>query len=467
MKPRTVQYILLIIGWLAATLLLGIKCVLYEIQEYEADLFSILQLSRDYWFGKPFLFENAYGDNSAIHNYYLLPFLAPFTITLGGKGLFAAAWLLWLWAWFLWAKILKHHPLSAGLGFFLIVFGPTAFYQWDNPHFGWHPENYYYPLLMLFSAALLLKNNLVSLLAGLMILLNREDGVILASGLWMIYRWNDDSSFSENVQRSLKTAFAAGLVFMSGMVLLQLRSGGKSRLGEAAERFRQNYTPQLLMNYLADEFWLWSLLAGFLLIPIFFMLKRKNRLIPVGIFLFAVMAVNFVAASYYFPDTKYGMNWAPRLAGTYGILCGILLIAFYQNQQKSRGNIGMLFWGMAVFFIQLQALPGAETDPYSFKKRLQKVAFRENEKLPDETELKQLKDWLAAIEHNEPVQTEEVLFSLADHADYVWPDTLRKPFREPNTAILHRSRNVNAKKWSAADSTEKFIRYVRKKKFED
>ncbi len=467
MKPRTAQYILLLIGWLAATLFLSIKCVLYEIQEYEADLFSVLQLSRDYWLGKPFLFENAYGDNAAIHNYYLLPFLAPFTLAFGGKGLFVAAWLLWLWAWFLWAKLLKHVPLSVGLGFFLIVFGPTAFYQWDNPHFGWHAENYYYPLLLLFTASLLLKNNLVSLMAGLMIILNREDGVILASGLWIVNRWKENSSFPENVRNFFKSAIAAGLVFMSGILFLQLISGGKSRLGEAAERFRQSYTPQLLTNYLADEFWRWLLLGGLLLIPIIFLLKRKDRLLPIGIVLFAVMAVNFMAAAYYFPDTKYGINWAPRLSGTYGVLCGILLIVFYQNKQNAMRNFGMLFWGMAVFFIQLQAFPGPESDPYSFKKRIQKAAFRENEKLPDMNERKKITGWLADIDRNEPVQTEEVLFSLADHADYVWPDTLRKPFREPTTAILYKNRKVNTEKWTVADSTEKFIRYMLRKNTED
>ncbi len=58
--------------------------------EYETDLFSVLQLSRDFLWGKPLLYENAYGDNTAYHNSYLMPLYAPFTVAFGGKGLFVA-----------------------------------------------------------------------------------------------------------------------------------------------------------------------------------------------------------------------------------------------------------------------------------------------------------------------------------------------------------------------------------------
>lgn len=464
MKPRSVQYILTLSGWLVASLFLGFKCFLYDNQEYEADLFSILQLTKDYLLGKPLLFENAYGDNSALHNYYLLPLVAPFTLLFGGKGLFVAAYVLWIWAWNLWAKLLKGYPLTTGLGFLLIVFGPTAFYQWDNPHFGWHAENFYFPLLLLLSAALLLQNRLISVLAALLIILNREDGIILAAGVFVVYRWSDQSPFSDNIRRTLKTGLAAAAVFIGGMLLLYFRSGGQSRLGEAAERFGQAYTPLVLFSYLDAEYWLWFLLAGVLLIPIFLLLNRKDRLLPIVALVVAVQGINFMAAAYYFPDSKYGINWAPRLSGTYGLLCGLLGMVFYRSRNLWGRKLGMMpAAGMAIFLIQAFAPIGPDYDPYSFSGRFNLIVQPDKRKLQNPAEREKLQQWFDATSRNEPVRTEEILFSIADHADLVWPDTLRIPFREPETAVLYRHRAVNQAKWNVADSTEQFFKYVRSK----
>jgi hypothetical protein len=461
LKPRKVQYTLALSGWLAATLFLSVKCFLYDVQEYEADLFSILQLTKDYLNGKPFLFENAYGDNSALHNYYLLPFFAPFTLLFGGKGLFVAAYALWIWAWNLWAKLLKSYPLSAGLGFLLIVFGPTAFYQWDNPHFGWHAENFYYPLLLLYAAALLLNFRITALLAAFMIVLNREDGILLAAGPYLVYTWSDRVSFAENLRRSLIISAGTAVVFFSGLLLLRVRSGGQSRLSEAAERFGRNYSPDLLFKYFTHEFWLWFLLAGVLLIPVFLMLKGKERFLPLAGVVLVVTAVNFMAAAYYFPDGKYGINWAPRLSGMYGLLCGFLLMAFYQRE-KAWG--GMSAVGVALFFVQAFAPIGPDYAPYSFTGRFELISRPEKRKLPDAGEREKLRYWFEGVARNEPVRTEEVLFSMTDHADLVWPDTLRIPFREPGIAVLYKSRSVNPEIWAASDSTLHFIKYVKRRR---
>lgn len=460
LKPLNVQYTLAFSGWFASTLFFAVKCFLYDAQEYEADLFSVLQLTRDFLNGKPFLFENAYGDNSALHNYYLLPFFAPFTLLFGGKGLFVAAYALWIWAWNLWAKLLKSYPLSAGLGFLLIVFGPTAFYTWDNPHFGWHAENFYYPLLLLYAAGLLLNYRITALLAASMIVLNREDGILLAGGMFLVFSWSDKVSFAENLRRSLIISACMAVVFFSGLLLLWARSGGQSRLSEAAERFGRAYSPDLLFKYLTNEFWLWFLLAGALLLPVLLMLKGKQRFLPAAGVVLVVMAVNFTAAAYYFPDGKYGINWAPRLSGIYGLLCGFLLMAFYQRE-KAWG--GMPAVGVALFLVQASAPIGPDYAPYSFTGRFELIFRPEKRKLPDAEEREKLLYWFEGIARNEPVRAEEVLFSLTDHADLVWPDTLRIPFREPGIAVLYKSRSVNPAHWDASDSTRHFIKYVKRR----
>ncbi len=449
-------------GWLLATLFLGIKCLLYDVQEYEADLFSILQLSRDYLNGKPLLFENAYGDNSAIHNYYLLPFMAPFTLLFGGKGLFMAAYFIWLWAWFFWSKILKQFPPAAGLGFLLIVFGPTAFYQWDNPHFGWHAENYYYPLLLLFSAALLLKNKPVSLLAGLMIILNREDGIVLAAGIFIPYLLLYRPLSKETIRYVLLTGITAGIIFAGGLLLLQAKSVGYSRTEEALDRFRQAFSASEFLRYITKEIVLWFILIGTSLLPIFGWLKPKGRFVWILFFLILIMGINFMAAAYYFPDTKYGINWAPRISGTYGWLCGILLMVFYRPPLSERMRPDLLVYGLLIFVVQLFAPIGHKQQPYSFGDRLKRAFFMENRKLPDVRERQKLAEWFSAISPNHPIRTEELLFSMADKADYCWPDTLRKPYKEPLEAILFKNRRVEDNNWIPADSTNQFMRYIRK-----
>lgn len=112
------------LGFLAALGMFMFKIKLYDLPDYQADLFGILQLSRDYVLGKPLLYENAYGDNSGIHNYYLMPLLAPFTLLFGGKGLFVAGFAFQCWMLVLLARIFFEAANLDGYPFFTAAFCP-------------------------------------------------------------------------------------------------------------------------------------------------------------------------------------------------------------------------------------------------------------------------------------------------------------------------------------------------------
>ncbi|HEV8266857.1 MAG TPA: hypothetical protein VGR00_01435, partial [Thermoanaerobaculia bacterium] len=84
----------LALGLGALALFFALKNALYANLEYLGDIFSALQMSRGFAWGRPLLYENAMGRHAAAHNYYLLPFFFPLTSWLHGRGLFLGLLLL-------------------------------------------------------------------------------------------------------------------------------------------------------------------------------------------------------------------------------------------------------------------------------------------------------------------------------------------------------------------------------------
>jgi hypothetical protein len=263
MDSKRKSYLLLLLGFLGALFFLIVKIALYDKLEYELDIFSILQLSRDYWLGKPFLYENFYGDNKAIHNYYLVPIFSPLTLILGGKGLFIAGFLLMLWALYLVSRLLKELPWGKGLLFLMLFFSPTAFFLWDNFRFGWHPESFYYPLAIVFMAALILNRKFSAWVAAICIILNREDGILIALSIYIIYEAakNKDTAWIL-MKRMVPVIIVGGIIFLTGLLVLSLFSSGESRIGIAMQRFVDNYNTTNFILYMWKSARNWFLLCG-------------------------------------------------------------------------------------------------------------------------------------------------------------------------------------------------------------
>src|SRR5205085_8825475 len=63
---------LAVIGWFVTA-----KLALFANLEYLGDVFSALQSSTSFAKGRPLLYENGYGAQAALHNYYVLPLFYP------------------------------------------------------------------------------------------------------------------------------------------------------------------------------------------------------------------------------------------------------------------------------------------------------------------------------------------------------------------------------------------------------
>src|SRR5205085_10507679 len=74
---------LAVIGWFVTA-----KLALFANLEYLGDVFSALQSSTSFAKGRPLLYENGYGAQAALHNYYVLPLFYPLTSWLAARGLF-------------------------------------------------------------------------------------------------------------------------------------------------------------------------------------------------------------------------------------------------------------------------------------------------------------------------------------------------------------------------------------------
>lgn len=438
-RPRN-RYLLFAAGFAGAVGFLWFKMTLYNKLEYETDLFSVLQLSRDFLWGKPLLYENAYGDNTAYHNSYLMPFYAPFTVALGGKGLFTAGFACMLWACFLVSQLFKDRSLWTGLTFLLLFFSPVAFFLWDDYRFGWHPELVYYPLSTVFMASLILRNRTSAWLSGLCILLSREEGVLLLWALYMAYTVASDSrSFAQTVKKLWPVTLAAAAVFLAGLGLLAVRAEGESRVVLSAGRFLGNYSPGVLSTYLAETALYWPLLCGAVWLAV---QARMRNLRFAGwslLGLLPLLGVALYAGTYYFPDGRYGATWGPRLASTYGYLVALLLPAWVYGKPVAvprRWDIAFFAAALLIGYQQYHALKRLPYYySYSVLDRVHLALFRSSPRQPDADTLARLSTLAKRLPPHYPIRLDEHLFPLFEQADCIWPQTGMHPWQAPKMYI--------------------------------
>lgn len=437
--PRN-RYLLFAAGFAGAVVFLWFKMALYDKLEYQTDLFSILQLSRDFLWGKPLLYENAYGDNTAYHNSFLMPLYAPFTVAFGGKGLFVAGFGGMLWACFLIGGLFKNKPLYTGLGFLVLFFSPVAFYLWDDYRFGWHPETIYYPLCTVFLASLALKNKSSLWLSGLCILLSREDGILLLWALYLAYSAAaGPKPFWETVKKMLPATLATLTLFLLGMAWLSLRAGGESRVALAADRFLQHYSAGALGHYFRENGGHWLLLC----LPVWVLAQvRMRRWAFAGwsaLGLALLLATHAYAGIYYFPDGRYGITWAPRLAGTYGYLVGLVFLALLYGKPFSTKPVGEWAFLAIALVLGYQQYDALKRLPayyqYSVLDRVHLALFRPSPLQPDAATQTQLETLAKRLPAHYPLRLEEPLFALFEQADCIWPQTGQHPWRAPKMVI--------------------------------
>ena len=318
------------------------KALLFRNLEYfESDLFSFLEMSWSWYYAGRLLHDNAYGLHFAIHNFFLLPFLSPLTIPFGAYGLVVVLVVLHLLAVL---RIARAASLDrpGRLAVLSGLLGPIAYYAFDNPVWGFHPELCYPPLAALLAIELIERRTGPAFAVALLIVLVKEDGAVLAAAVLVAYfagcLWSLPAGAREERRKVVRTAalslLATALVFVAGMAWL-------SFAGQALAPTQTTSSPRLLKSLrilaltlggdaralqrtrLLEGLTAYALTAALVLLPLGRRLPRGLALI----FLSAppVIVVLTVSSALYRFEL---MMWPPRLALLIGLLVAGMAFAW-------------------------------------------------------------------------------------------------------------------------------------------
>jgi hypothetical protein len=361
------------------------KALLFRnLEYYERDLYSFLEMSWSWLYAGRLLHDNVYGAHGAIHNFYLLPLLSPFTIPLGAYGLVLALTAFTLMG----ALRVARTPALGAPGRIAVLaglVGPVALFVFDNPAWGFHPELLYPSLAALLSLDLIEGRHRRALVPAGLMLLVKEDGAVLLATLLLVHfawrLWRLRGAPRDEVRRMLAVALLSLLVvtiiFAAGMTLLALQS-------DEAGPMQQNAEPRVLRSLkivartLAGEVSpfhgerLRVGLVGYALVGMALLLALGRRL-PGGVALFLISAPILVtvltisSAHYRFQM----MLWPPRLAPLLGLLVACLAHAVSppapsppRRAMWNAGGLALVSWAAQLLLLtRVGYRPAERLDP--------------------------------------------------------------------------------------------------------
>jgi hypothetical protein len=317
------------------------KGLLFRNLEYVgSDLFSFLEMSWSWYYSGLWLHDNIYGHHYALHNFFLVPAYSVLTIPFGAYGFVAGLFLLnALAAWRV--ATVSALDLPGRLAVLGGLLSPIAFFVFDNPYWGFHPELSYPPLAVLLATELASGGTARALAAGLGVVLVKEDGAVLcacvlfaffASKLWTARPAPRDER-RRLLRRALLVLAAVTVVFALGMALLFAASRRVAET-QVTSTARVTESLRLLILTLAgrggpvrrlvfkDGLVLYAVMTALILLPLARRLPRGLALV-----LLSAPPVLFVllvsSAGYYFSL----MLWSPRVATLLALLLACLVFA--------------------------------------------------------------------------------------------------------------------------------------------
>ncbi len=312
---------------------LFLKIISFDQSAYGLDLFSNLQMTYTWLQGFEPLYEGRYGHHSLLHNFYFNMLLAPFTLIFGAYGLFIAHVLITLTACFLTLKMVwLHYPhLKWYTGWWLAVFfvGIYGYWLFENIWYGFHIELLYPSLSLFFAISLLVGKRWQQILAGLLLVLVKEDGAVLACAIHLFYLFIQFSLKKQSAAKAFSkaTVVACGwaFVFALGMFWMYYLNHFQSlRTNKAFHYFFTEAKAELLpfvSTCLAQAFDL--LIPVFCFIGLFF---KWRYLLTVVILVLPLLAVGIISSMLYYPFFDHALAWCPRFAHYYGFLLAAMLM---------------------------------------------------------------------------------------------------------------------------------------------
>jgi hypothetical protein len=373
-KPRRRGALVLAAAATLAVLYAGLcKALLFRNLEYfETDFFGFLEMSWSWHYAGRLLHDNAYGDHFAIHNYYLLPLLSPLTIPLGAYGLIVALVVFHLAAVL---RIVRAEALDlpGRLAVLAGLLGPIAYYVFDNPVWGFHPEIFYPPLVALLAIDLLEGKTGRAIAVVVLIVLVKEDGAVLVAAVLAAYfvhrlwslRAGDREERRLVVRAALLSLLAVTLVFLAGMAVLSVASqslpptqtGASPRLSKALRILAASLAGDarsLQRTRLLEGLMAYAGTMALVLLPLGRRLPRG--LVLAGLSAPPVIVVLAVSSAIYRFEL---MAWPPRLALLLGLVvaCAVFTWSVPTRPASARTAAGVVLlvaasWGLQVLLLK-------------------------------------------------------------------------------------------------------------------
>ncbi|MCF2489340.1 DUF2079 domain-containing protein [Dyadobacter sp. CY347] len=306
--------------------------------EQYADGMVILQLSRGWLEGRPFLFDTVYGNHALQHNYYFIPIAGIFTKWMGVYGLFMAYVCLTGGFFITYYQSLSRFNVlerrASWVTALCYVFGPMAYFMYLD-YFGWHPEQYFVPLLALLALCLAQRKWRMGAVWLLLTFLVKESAIVLICCLLLFCSVVDLVlrhpgkhwlSYILNKRNVIITVVCLGL-FALGIWWLSYLNGPKtSRLDQAFSNVQLNQT---FAYYVLFSGAVGLLTFGLALIPSIPWLRTfgyKGLIIWSLGGCYMVLFVMFATESlYYFPTIYPGISYPPRISGMWAFMFSAFL----------------------------------------------------------------------------------------------------------------------------------------------
>lgn len=352
------------------------------LNENFVDAIIALQLSRGWLEGRPLLFDTYYGYHWLHHNYYFILLTGLFTKFMGIYGLFIVylgllGFLLGQWIrW--WRKLQKDGWLNEWYIIIFFTIGPIAYHIFLDVY-GWHPEQYFMPLLGLFTLSMAKRQWIWSIFWGLLTLSVKETSIVLICGTllfttivslilksphekWTRYYFN---------RNTFSIVAVSGLIFVVGLWWLSHLNGSQpSRLDQAISILLKKGTIAMLFYYTIFFLFFSSfplIAASILLAP--WLLAIPRPWVIYSAFLggcVTLLCVFYTEGLFYFPEPNMGIRYPARVGSLWAFMmsCYIFLsirLSEANFKPHPHQREWLLWGGLFQFFVSPMAVTNASS----------------------------------------------------------------------------------------------------------
>ena len=314
------------------------------------DALIALQISKGWIDGRPFMFESYNGFHSTFHNYYIMLPMGLVTWFTGVYGLFIiylgllAFLLIKLGRWI--TKLSDQNWFSTWLAILIYMIGPFAFLIFID-RFGWHPEQYFLPLLTLSAYYLSRRKWILSITFLVLTASVKETSSALICGLLIFASTTDKLLENPEIiwykallqRRNIIIVACCLALFIMSMALLSYMNGSQpSRLSQAFGSLMNNISSMRFLVYVAETITAATLLFFIAILPFIPWLRiTPHGYLLAGIlllFLIALAVIFFIEGLLYYPSFLGNLPYPTRIGSAWAFFFSCYLFLIIRLTEK-------------------------------------------------------------------------------------------------------------------------------------